>query len=78
MISWKNKKIKALTAALMLTLAMGALGCGGDSKAEQGKDAKVSVGIVQLVEHTALDAANKGFVEGLAAKGFKEGRKYYL
>ena len=74
MISWKNKKIKALTAALMLTLAMGALGCGGDSKAEQGKDAKVSVGIVQLVEHTALDAANKGFVEGLAAKGFKEGQ----
>ena len=74
MISWKNKKMKALTAALMMTLAMGALGCGGDKKAEQGKDAKVSVGIVQLVEHAALDSANKGFVDGLAGKGFKEGQ----
>ena len=74
MISWKNKKMKALTAALMMTLAMGALGCGGDNKAETGKDAKVSVGIVQLVEHAALDSANKGFVDGLAGKGFKEGQ----
>lgn len=70
----QSKKMKALTAALMMTLAMGALGCGGDNKAETGKDGKVSVGIVQLVEHAALDAANKGFVEGLAAKGFKEGQ----
>lgn len=28
--------------------------------------------IVQLVEHDALDAANKGFIAGMAAKGFKE------
>ena len=32
-----------------------------------------NVGIVQLVEHASLDAANKGFVDGLAANGFKEG-----
>lgn len=73
MISWKNKKMKALAASLMLTLALGLTGCGGDKK-EEAKDAKVNVGIVQLVEHAALDAANKGFVDGMAAKGYKEGQ----
>lgn len=32
-----------------------------------------NVGICQLVEHPALDAANKGFVDGLAKAGIKEG-----
>lgn len=73
MISLKSKKLKALAAGLMLTLAIGIVGCGGDAK--DGKKAeKVNVGIVQLVEHEALDAANKGFVEGLASKGYKEGQ----
>ena len=74
MISWKNSKIKALAAGLMLTLALGILGCGGDKKEAPKKAEKVNVGIVQLVEHAALDAANKGFVEGLASKGYKEGQ----
>lgn len=73
MISLKSKKLKVLAAGLMLTLAMGIVGCGGDAK--DGKKAeKVNVGIVQLVEHEALDAANKGFVDGLASKGYKEGQ----
>ncbi|MGM9528413.1 MAG: ABC transporter substrate-binding protein [Phascolarctobacterium sp.] len=74
MISLKNSKIKALAAGLMLTLALGVLGCGGDKKEAHKKVEKVNVGIVQLVEHAALDAANKGFVEGLASKGYKEGQ----
>ena len=32
MISLKSNKIKALAVGLMLTLALGALGCGGDKK----------------------------------------------
>lgn len=73
MISLKNCKIKALAVGLLLTLALGVTGCGGDSKDAPKKAEKVNVGIVQLVEHAALDAANKGFVEGLASKGYKEG-----
>ncbi|WP_368501462.1 ABC transporter substrate-binding protein [Phascolarctobacterium sp.] len=73
MISLKNCKIKALAAGLLLTLTLGVAGCGGDSKEAPEKAEKVNVGIVQLVEHAALDAANKGFVEGLASKGYKEG-----
>lgn len=74
MISLKSNKIKALAAGLMLTFALGALGCGGDKKEAGAKAEKVNVGIVQLVEHAALDAANKGFVDGLASKGYKEGQ----
>lgn len=72
MFSLKNSKVKALAAGLMLTLALGVMGCGGDKKEAPKKAEKVNVGIVQLVEHAALDAANKGFVEGLASKGYKE------
>lgn len=75
MISWKNKKVKALAAGLMLTLALGLVGCGGEKKEAAKEGAKVNVGIVQLVEHAALDACNKGFVDGMAAKGYKEGEK---
>ena len=74
MISLKNSKLKALAAGLMLTLALGVVGCGGDKKEAPKKAEKINVGIVQLVEHAALDAANKGFVEGLASKGYKEGQ----
>ena len=74
MFSLKNSKVKALAAGPMLTLALGVMGCGGDKKEAPKKAEKVNVGIVQLVEHAALDAANKGFVEGLASKGYKEGQ----
>lgn len=33
-----------------------------------------SIGVVQLVEHKALDAANKGFVDAFKARGFEEGK----
>lgn len=74
--AFTGKKTKALTASLVLGLVAALAGCGssGEKKAaapEAGKSYKV--GIVQLVEHSALDAANKGFVEGLAKKGIREG-----
>lgn len=73
MITLKKSKIKAIAAAMALTMAFGIAGCGGSKEEAKGGD-KVNVGIVQLVEHAALDAANKGFVDGLASKGYKEGQ----
>ena len=74
MFGFKSRNFKMLTASVMLTLAMGLMaGCGGEKK-EASKDAKVKVGIVQIVEHAALDVASKGFVAGMAAKGYKEGQ----
>ncbi len=33
----------------------------------------MNIGIVQLVEHDALDAANRGIIDGMAKRGFKDG-----
>ncbi|MGL6015490.1 MAG: ABC transporter substrate binding protein, partial [Selenomonadaceae bacterium] len=67
----KSKKWKALALGLTALAVTGALfGCGSEKAAKQKN---VKIGIVQLVEHNALDAANKGFVDGLASKGYKEG-----
>lgn len=67
-----RKNWRSLAAGVALLLAVGALaGCGGEKKAADSKK-MVTVGIAQLVEHGALDAANKGFVAGMASKGFKE------
>lgn len=73
MFRLKSRNLKMLAAGVMLTLAMGALaGCSGEKKEAAKKD-KFNVGIVQIVEHAALDVASKGFVDGMAAKGYKEG-----
>ena len=67
-----KKSLKGLAIGASLVMAMGLLvGCGGEKKAAPEKK-MVKVGIVQLVEHSALDAANKGFVDGMAANGYKE------
>ncbi len=35
---------------------------------------QLKIGVVQLVEHPALDAAYKGFVDGLKKEGFEDGK----
>ena len=67
-----KKSLKGLAVGASLVMALGLFaGCGGEKKAAPEKK-MVKVGIVQLVEHSALDAANKGFVDGMAANGYKE------
>ena len=58
------KKMMKLTA-LMLTAAMVMTGCGGGSEDAASSDAAYKVGIVQQMEHAALDAATQGFQEKL-------------
>lgn len=68
-----KKNVKRMMAGLSLLVALGvAAGCGGEKKAADSGKQMVKIGIVQLVEHSALDAANKGFIDGLAANGYKE------
>lgn len=66
-MKWKKGLAVAISA---ITLAVAIVGCGND--AQKKSDGQYKVGVVQLVEHPALDAANKGFVDGLASKGFKD------
>ena len=67
-----KKSAKAAAVLAMLAMLVGVAGCGDTKQA--GKDKTCNVGILQLVEHPALDAANKGFVDGLKSKGFEEGK----
>ena len=65
----------ALFAALVLVLGLAACGGGSDTGSEASSgDASASgdsykIGVIQLVEHEALDAANKGFIDALDESG---------
>lgn len=74
--------IHSLTAVLLMgTMAM--TGCSGSntgsdqSASNTGKAAasgdSYNIGIIQLTEHPALDAAREGFVKGMADNGLVEG-----
>ena len=68
-----SKKLKMAALGMAAVMSFGLIaGCG--SQSQSGTDKKYSVGVVQLVEHDALDAANKGFVDALKERGFEEGK----
>lgn len=67
---------KLLVVGMVLVmLLMAVSGCGGTSSNTAGDDSagKVKLGIIQVAEHPALDAARQGFLDTLAANGYKEG-----
>ena len=70
----KNKKLmKGVAIATIAAMSMGMLaGCGG-GKADKQEEKQYKVGVVQLVQHGALDQANQGMIAGLADNGFVEG-----
>lgn len=53
------------TAAVAAMVSAALTGCGDDKKAGAPK----TIGIVQLVEHDALDAANRGITDALKERG---------
>ncbi len=70
------KKV-GLVMALVLYLFF--VGCGQQSQEVQGvnngsEEAIKKIGILQLTEHPALDAAREGFIEGLEEAGWEEGK----
>ncbi|MBQ6781506.1 MAG: ABC transporter substrate-binding protein [Treponema sp.] len=69
---------KSVLVLLALAVALVATGCSkktvaSASAATETKTAKLKVGVIQLVEHPALDGAYQGFVDGLADAGYKNG-----
>ena len=72
------KRYGKLIMMLILSLAVVALGagCGGTEKTEsQSTTEKVyNIGIVQYVEHVALDAAREGFIAALKDNGYEDGK----
>ena len=57
------KKILALALALVMVMTMAAI-----APAAQADDASYTIGICQLVQHAALDAATQGFRDALTEK----------
>ncbi len=72
----RMEKFKKAFVVMMALVLGAAAGCGGN-KQEAGSGAKkdkAKIGVVQLVQHSALDAANKGFIDALEANGYKTGK----
>lgn len=83
-----KKKIIAFTVALSLAMSLAACGSSNTGKkvtsnAETAQevsntstsdDSIYKIGVCQLVQHDALDASYKGFVEGLKEAGLEEGK----
>ena len=59
------KKLISLVLAAVMALSLVACGSGSKDKDTDTGDKTYKVGIVQLVQHEALDAATKGFTDAL-------------
>ena len=60
-------KKNLVIAASILSAAVALAGCSKKS------DGKLAIGVIQLVEHNALDANYQGFVDGLKEAGYVDG-----
>jgi len=77
---------KLLAAGLTLGMSLSLLtGCGSSDNTSSGSDSQTgsnskvySIGIIQAMEHSALDASYEGFVAALADNGYVEGENITL
>ncbi len=65
-----KKIISVATAILGCAIALS--GCN-EKKESKKADNQLKIGIIQLVEHEALDAARNGFIDGLKEAGYVDG-----
>ena len=66
------KKTFAAAFALVLAASLITVSC------EKKSGGKIKIGVIQLVEHPALDASYKGFVDGLKAAGYIDGQNIII
>lgn len=65
--------MKKILIGMSMLAALALTGC------TKKTDAKVlKIGVIQLVEHPALDSSYKGFVDGLAEAGFVDGKNIVI
>lgn len=67
------KKVIVILMIAALVLA----GCGGEKKDSAGKEV-LKIGILQLVEHPALDASREGFLTAMKDLGYIEGTNFQV
>lgn len=66
----KKKRLSMLLCSI-LTMSL-FIGCGSSSDANS--DNVKNIGVLQLIQHSALDAANEGFVDALKEAGYEDGK----
>ena len=71
----KNRTLKKIFTAIVSASLCAAMlaSCGGGEKGETADTKVYKVGVTQIADHPSLDNCRKGFIEGLAQGGFKEG-----
>lgn len=65
--------LKTVAIVLVAVVLLATTGCSGRRGGDQ-----FTIGIIQYVEHVALDAAREGFISALADNGYKDGEKIVL
>ncbi|MCI1283922.1 MAG: ABC transporter substrate-binding protein [Lacticaseibacillus songhuajiangensis] len=69
------KKLLTAAATVLAVATLAACGKSADAKSE---NKTVKIGILQLINQSALDDARKGFTAELAKEGYKEGKNLKL
>ena len=69
------KKLALIGAAVLMSTSM--VFAGGAKESASGEKV-YKIGVVQLVEHSALDASYQGFVDGLAEAGLVDGQNIQI
>lgn len=67
----KMKKMMKICIILMATMLLLSACSTKASGVESSEDKMIKIGITQIVEHPALDAAREGFINGLNSQGFE-------
>ncbi len=72
-----KRKISMILSMLLIGTSL--IGCGNSAvdnneQSTGNNESKKNIGIVQLVQHDALDSSNKGFVDALKEKGYEDGK----
>ncbi|GAA1347937.1 ABC transporter substrate-binding protein [Arthrobacter roseus] len=69
-----KRTAKSIFGAGLLTAALALTACGGSDDAGQksAEDKPVQIGITQIVEHDALNAAREGFKKALKENGYED------
>lgn len=73
----KRRLLSVLAAALAGIMLLALSGCGtpkaNTTTQEKAEKKKLTIGIVQIVEHPSLNTIRESFIAGLAAQGYKDG-----
>ncbi|MBR5520499.1 MAG: ABC transporter substrate-binding protein [Oscillospiraceae bacterium] len=69
------KKLLALVLAAIMSISL--VACSGGTTSET-TETKIKVGILQQLEHVALDQSREGFVQALADNGYVDGENMVL